>query len=107
MFVEFRIMPLGSFSHFSEAIIAVLELVEASGLTYQLTPAGIGIEGASQEVIPLIQQCHHCLRQKPVMTIAMFENDENDEEESQSTQTIPNLAAVKERLERTLRRVDA
>ena len=58
MLVEFSIVPLGSGSSISGRVAAVLQLVNASGLAYKITPMGTVVEGSWDEVFRLIKRCH-------------------------------------------------
>jgi uncharacterized protein (TIGR00106 family) len=58
MLFELSIIPLGGDEHLSSRIAKILEIIDASGLPYLLTPMGTCIEGEWDEVMPLIQKCH-------------------------------------------------
>lgn len=65
MLVEFSIVPLGSGSSISSSVAEVLNVVDASGLPYKVTPMGTVVEGAWDEVFRLIKRCHRItLRQE-------------------------------------------
>lgn len=58
MLFELSITPLGGDEHLSHELAEVLKIVDESGLPYQLTPTATCIEGAWDEVVPLIRRCH-------------------------------------------------
>ena len=62
MLVEMSIIPVGGDAHLSDQIAKVLRIVDESGLSYQLTPAGTCIEGEWDEVMALVRQCHEQVR---------------------------------------------
>jgi len=62
MLIEFSIIPIGHNTHTSGELAKVLQLIDASGLLYQLTPSGTCIEGEWDEVMRLIRQCHERVR---------------------------------------------
>ena len=64
MLVEFSIVPLGSGSSISSRVAQVLELVDASGLAYKITPMGTVVEGTWDEVFRLIKRCHRITLQQ-------------------------------------------
>jgi uncharacterized protein (TIGR00106 family) len=77
MLVELSLIPVGGDIHSSGALARALELVDRSGLPYQLTPSGTCIEGEWDEVMALVRQCHDSVRQtRPhVVTIIKIEDD--------------------------------
>jgi uncharacterized protein YqgV (UPF0045/DUF77 family) len=58
MLVELSVVLLGRDTHLSDEIAAVVELIDASGLPYQLTPSGTCIEGEWDEAMALVRLCH-------------------------------------------------
>jgi uncharacterized protein (TIGR00106 family) len=58
MLAEFSIVPVGLGSSLSKQISEVISLVEKSGLPYRLNPMGTVVEGAWDEIMSLIRQCH-------------------------------------------------
>ncbi len=77
MLVELSVMPVGSGASVSTEIAKALELVDAAGLPYQLTPSATLIEGEWDEVMPLIRRCHDRLRESSshVITTIKIEDD--------------------------------
>jgi len=47
----------------SEYVSKILDLVDESGLEYRLTPMGTIVEGDWDEVMGLIKECHHTMRE--------------------------------------------
>ncbi len=70
MLAEFSIVPLGKGESLSKDIAVVLDLVDKSGLSYQLTSMGTIIEGEIDEVFALLKRCHKtmCHRANRVLT---------------------------------------
>lgn len=64
MIVEFSITPIGKGESLSGDVAQVLELVDKSGLDYQLTPMGTVVEGEWDEVMTLIKRCHRAMRER-------------------------------------------
>lgn len=62
MVVEFSIIPLGRGESLSAEVARVLDLVDRSGLPYQLTAMGTIVEGDWDEVFGLIKRCHEAVR---------------------------------------------
>lgn len=65
--LEFAMAPSGKGESVSEYVARVLDLVDKSGLPYQLTPMGTIIEGDWDEAMGLLTSCfkalqHDCTR---------------------------------------------
>ena len=58
MLAEFSIIPIGVGSSIGDKVAVVLEIVDASGLPYKVTPMGTVIEGEWDEVMKLVKECH-------------------------------------------------
>lgn len=91
MLVELSIIPLGGNAHLTNEIAEALKLIDASGLPYQLTPAGTCIEGEWDEVIPLIRQCHNRVREMAPHVITMIKIEDDQGERDKLTR---NVSAV-------------
>lgn len=55
--LEFSISPLGKGDSVSDYVARSLELIDASGLDYELHAMGTIVEGELDEVIDLMKQC--------------------------------------------------
>ena len=64
MLAQISMFPLGKASGLSEDVAGVIEMIEQSGLPYQLTSMGTLIEGEWDEVIELIGRCRKRLLEK-------------------------------------------
>jgi len=96
---ELTVIPLGTDVHISDELARVLELVDASGLAYQLGPAGTCIEGSWEELLPLVRACHDRAREssKHVITILKIEDDEGQRDKIRR-----NVESVERQADRTL-----
>jgi uncharacterized protein (TIGR00106 family) len=103
MLVELSIIPLGQGVHVSEDIAEVLELVDESGLPYQLTPSGTCIEGEWDEVMALARRCHERVRARSSHVITTLEIEDDGEALNKLTR---NVASVEEKLGRRLGRFE-
>jgi len=76
MLFELSITPLGDV-HLSDEIAQILEVIDRSGLPYQLTPGSTYIEGSWDEVLPVIRACHESARRssRHVITSVRIEDD--------------------------------
>ncbi len=62
MIIEFSIVPIGRGEGLAGPVARVLDLVDKSGLPYQLTAMGTIVEGNWDEVFALIRKCHETMR---------------------------------------------
>ena len=102
MLVELSIIPLGGDTHLSAEIAEALKIVEASGLTYMLTPAGTCIEGEWDEVMPLVRQCHNRVREMSTHVITLIKIED---EAGASDKLTRNVTSVEEKVGTTLKRL--
>jgi uncharacterized protein (TIGR00106 family) len=62
MIVEFSVVPIGRGEALAEPVARILDLVDKSGLPYQLTAMGTIVEGDWDEVLGLVRRCHEAMR---------------------------------------------
>jgi uncharacterized protein (TIGR00106 family) len=103
MLVELSIIPLGRGVHLSDEIAEVLELVDASGLPYRLTPSGTCIEGEWDEVMALVRRCHDRARALSSHVMTTVEIEDDGEARDKLTR---NVTAVEEKVGRRLERLE-
>jgi uncharacterized protein (TIGR00106 family) len=103
MLVELSIIPVGINPHMSAELAKALQLVDASGLPYQLTPSGTCIEGEWDEVLPLIRQCHERVRKSAPHVITMLKIEDDEGERHKLTR---NVASVEEKVGHPLERIE-
>lgn len=58
MIVELSITPLDHGMRMKTYIAPLLDIIDKSGLDYELTAMGTLLEGDSAEIWPLLQRCH-------------------------------------------------
>lgn len=101
MLVELRIIPVGHGAHMSAELAKVLQLVDASGFPYQLTPTGTCIEGEWDAIMPLLRQCHERVRKSVPHVITHITIEDDEGEQHQLTR---NVASVEEKVGHRLAR---
>lgn len=99
MLVELSIIPLGGGAHLSDEIATALELVDESGLRYQLTPSGTCIEGEWEEVMDLVRRCHERVRES---SPHVFTTVRIEDEEGARDKLTRNVTSVEEKVGRRL-----
>jgi uncharacterized protein (TIGR00106 family) len=62
--IEFSVVPIGRGEALAGPVARVLDLVDKSGLPYQLTAMGTLVEGDWDEVIGLVRRCHEAMRKE-------------------------------------------
>ena len=63
MIAGFTVVPMGVGESVSHLVAESLQIVDASGLSYQLGPMQTVLEGEEAEVIATILQCHRRMRE--------------------------------------------
>ena len=59
--LEFSIAPVGQGESVSAHVARILDLIDRSGVPYQLTPMGTILEGEWSEVMAVVTQCFEAL----------------------------------------------
>jgi uncharacterized protein (TIGR00106 family) len=62
MVVEFSLVPVGRGEELAEDVARIIDIIDTSGLPYQLTSMGTIVEGDWDAVFSLIRKCHEAMR---------------------------------------------
>jgi uncharacterized protein (TIGR00106 family) len=92
MLFELSVIPTGEV-HLSGVIAQVLKAIDASGVPYQLTPAGTCLEGDWDTVMPLLHECHRIARHHSPHVITTIRIDDDGE----SNKLAQNIRSVEEK----------
>jgi len=99
--LEFSMSPLGKGESVSEYVARSLDIIDASGLPYQLTPMGTILEGEWAQVMAVVQQCYERMRADcPRITCSI----KIDAREGKSGRLDSKIASLEQRLGRELRK---
>lgn len=60
--LEFAMAPAGKGESYSEHVARILDVIDRSGVPYQLTPMGTILEGEWHEVMGVVSACFEALR---------------------------------------------
>jgi len=60
--VEFSVVPIGRGEALADLVAGMIDIVDKSGLPYQLTAMGTIVEGDWDKVFALIRRCHEAMR---------------------------------------------
>ena len=63
MLAQFTVIPLDYGQSMGDVVAHVIDLIDRSGLPYQLTAMGTLVEGDTDEVFELIKNCHNLMKQ--------------------------------------------
>ena len=101
MLIEFSIVPIGTSSSLSAKIAEVLDIVDASGLPYRLTPMGTIVEGEWDELMRLVKRCHRRMmrHEERVLTRIII-----DDRKGKKGRMDRKVRSVEKRLGRPLRK---
>jgi uncharacterized protein (TIGR00106 family) len=99
MLFEISMIPVGGDIHTSDELSSVLQVVDRSGLPYQLGPSSTCIEGEWDEAMQVIREAHAAARKhtKHVVTLIKVEDDEGQHDKLRS-----NVRSVEEKAGRPL-----
>ncbi|MBP1659076.1 MAG: hypothetical protein H6P95_268 [Candidatus Aminicenantes bacterium] len=62
MIIEFSVVPVGRGEELAGPVARILDIIDRSGLPYQLTAMGTLVEGDWDEVLGLVRRCHEAMR---------------------------------------------
>lgn len=78
MIIEFSVVPVGRGEGLSELVARVIDVVDKSGLPYQLTAMGTIVEGSWDEVFGLVRRCHETMRGQASRVLTHIAIDDRD-----------------------------
>jgi len=76
MIVEFSIVPIGRGEELAGLVARVIDVVDRSGLPYQLTSMGTIVEGNWDEGMGLIKDCHRTMRRQASRVLTRISIDD-------------------------------
>jgi len=98
--LEFSMTPLGKGESVSAYVARSLEIIDASGLDYRLTPMGTILEGEWDAVMAVVTRCYERMRQDcPRITCSI----KIDAREGAAGRLQGKIDSVERRLGRNLR----
>ncbi|MGA2361241.1 MAG: MTH1187 family thiamine-binding protein [Candidatus Aminicenantales bacterium] len=78
MIVEFSVVPIGEGEELAGLVAKVIDIIDRSGLPYQLTSMGTIVEGEWDDVFGLIKECHRKMRQDASRVYTHITIDDRD-----------------------------
>lgn len=76
MLLELSVIPLGRGRSISEDLADLLQIIDASGLDYQLTATGTILEGSWDQLLDVARRCHEQMRQRTERVITLMKIDD-------------------------------
>lgn len=76
MLVEISVIPLGGGAHVSMPVAQVVDMIDKSGLPYQITATSTIVEGEWDQVMPLVKQCLQEVRRSSPRVVAVIKVDD-------------------------------
>lgn len=76
MIIEFSVVPVGRGDELAVPVARILDLVDKSGLPYQLTAMGTLVEGEWDEIMGLVRLCHEAIRGETVRVLTHIAIDD-------------------------------
>ena len=101
MVVEFSIVPVGRGEELAGPVARILDIVDRSGLPYQLTAMGTIVEGGWDEVLGLVRRCHEAMRDECGRVLTRISIDDRPKASGRIEGKVRDVEAV---LGRTLRK---
>lgn len=97
--LEFAMYPVGKGESLSPYVARSLDIIDKSGVAYQLTPMGTILEGEWNEVMTVVTKCFEAMRADcPRVEVAL----KVDYREGQESRLASKITSVEEKLGRKL-----
>lgn len=97
--LEFAMYPVGKGESLSPYVARSLDIIDRSGLAYQLTPMGTILEGEWNEVMAVVTECFEAMRADcPRVEVAL----KVDYRQGEKSRLATKIASVEDRLGRKL-----
>lgn len=95
--LQLSIIPLDKGPHFSSYVARVLDIIDKSGLTYQMNPMGTVIEGEYDDVMALVKQCFEELKTDSKRISISMKIDYRDGKDSRMKSKIEHVETILKR----------
>jgi uncharacterized protein (TIGR00106 family) len=99
MLAMFSIIPMNKGESLSNEVAKVINLVDRSGLKYQVTAMGTLVEGEWEEVMNLIKLCHDIVRKG---SERVYTRISIDDREGATGSIISKVASVEKKIGRAI-----
>jgi len=94
MIAEFSIVPIGKKEELAELVAGVVDIIDRSGLPYQLTAMGTLVEGEWDDVLALIKECHDKMRRQGARVLTRISIDDREKAVNRLTGKVRDVEKV-------------
>ncbi len=95
--VEFSMFPTDKGESVSQYVSQILDVIDKSGVTYQLTPMGTILEGSWDEVMKVIADCFKLLESQSNRITTFIKVDYRKGDESRMKSKTDNVQKILDR----------
>ncbi len=101
MIIMFSIIPVDKGESLSASVAEAVDLVDRSGLPYQVTAMGTLVEGEWDELMALVKSCHLAIRKG---SRRVYTRVNIDDREGAANQLSGKVASVENKIGRRIRK---
>ena len=94
MIVEFSIVPIGKGEELAELVSRIVDIVDGSGMPYQLTAMGTIVEGEWNDIFELIKECHFKMRQHATRVLTSITVDDREKAKKRITGKVEEVEEI-------------
>ena len=94
MLASFSIVPVGVGDELKKYVAEILDIIDKSGLPYQLGAMQTTVEGPEDKVMALIMQCHRHMRGKTRRVLTHITIDDREGAEGRLTGKVADVEKV-------------
>ena len=94
MIAEFSVVPVGKGEELAELVAGVVDIIDRSGLPYQLTAMGTLVEGEWDDVLALIKECHFKMRRQGARVLTRISIDDRENAVNRLTGKVRDVEKV-------------
>jgi uncharacterized protein (TIGR00106 family) len=91
---EFSVVPVGKGEELAELVAGVVDIIDRSGLPYQLTAMGTLVEGEWDDVLALIKECHFKMRRQGARVLTRISIDDRENAVNRLTGKVRDVEKV-------------
>jgi uncharacterized protein (TIGR00106 family) len=99
--IEFSVIPVGGGESLGDEIAKVIDVVDKSGLPYRASSMGTIIEGAWDDVMKVVRECHEAVLRDG---LRVFTSITIDDRPGKGDRLTEKVLSVERRLGRTIRK---
>jgi uncharacterized protein (TIGR00106 family) len=94
MIAEFSVVPVGKGEELAELVAGVVDIIDRSGLPYQVTAMGTLVEGEWDDVLALVKECHFKMRRQGARVLTRISIDDREKAVNRLTGKVRDVEKV-------------